>query len=110
MGASRSPAVVVVLVTCPSRGVARRLATAVVRQRLAACANLIPQIDSTFWWQGKIDRCRETLLLIKTTSKALPRLRRIILRLHPYDLPEVIALPVAAGHRPYLQWVAASVR
>ncbi len=100
-----SSEVVVVLVTCPTRAVARRLANQLVKDRLAACVNVLPGIDSTFWWQGKIDRCREVLLLIKTTAGRFPQLSRAVTELHPYEVPEVIALPLAAGHRPYLAWV-----
>ncbi|MBI4004124.1 MAG: divalent-cation tolerance protein CutA [Candidatus Omnitrophica bacterium] len=100
---------IVVLVTCPTRAVARRIASAVVTKRLAACVNVIPGIQSTFRWQGKIDRCREVLLIIKTTAPRLAALRRAVLSLHPYDVPEVIALPLVDGHPPYLTWVRRAV-
>lgn len=100
----RSP-VIVVLVTCPTQAAARRVASRLIEARLAACVNLVPRIESTFRWKGKIERCRETLLLIKTTVKLFGRLKRAILTLHPYEVPEVIALPLAAGHQPYLAWV-----
>ena len=99
---------VVVLVTCPSRSVARRMATALVTQRLAACVNIVPAVESLFWWQGKVDRCRETLLIIKTAARGFERLRKAVIELHPYDVPEVIALPLAAGHAPYVRWVISS--
>ena len=105
----RSSQVVVVLVTCPSRTVARRLADRLVRGRFAACANLVPAIHSLFWWQGKVDRCREALLLVKTTAGRFPDLRTAILKWHPYEVPEMIALPVVSGHPPYLAWVRSSV-
>lgn len=100
---------VVVLVTCPNRTVARRLGRELVRRRLAACVNLLPGVESVFRWRGKIDQSREVLLLIKTTRAGLARLTRAVVTLHPYDLPEVIALPLAAGHPPYLRWVSSSV-
>ena len=100
----------VVLVTCPNKTVARRLANALIARRLAACVNTLPGVESIFRWQGRVDRCREVLLIVKTTASAVARLRRIVCALHPYDVPEVMALPVVAGHRPYLQWVAESVR
>ena len=100
---------VVVLVTCPTRSNALVLAEAVLRKRLAACANLVPGIESRFWWQGKIDRARETLLILKTTARQVARLRTAVLALHPYDVPEIIALPITAAHPPYLQWVSSSV-
>jgi periplasmic divalent cation tolerance protein len=101
--------IVVVLVTCPTPAVGRRLARELVRLRLAACVNVLPGVESVFRWQGKVDRSREALLVIKTTRARFAALRRRVLSLHPYDLPEVIALPVAAGHPPYLRWVASSV-
>jgi len=102
--------IVVVLVTCPTPAVGRRLARELVRLRLAACVNVLPGVESVFRWRGKVDRSREALLVIKTTRARFAALRRKVLSLHPYDLPEVIALPVAAGHPPYLRWVASSVR
>ena len=100
--------VLVVLVTCPSQAVARRLAQRLIERRVAACVNVILGVESTFRWQGKVERCREALLFIKTTAARFERLRRAVLRLHPYDVPEIIALPVVAGHLPYLRWIAAS--
>lgn len=99
----------VVLVTCPDRAVAKRLAEALVRRRLAACVNIVPGIQSVFRWKGKVERASEVLLLIKTPAKAFQRLRQAIATLHPYDVPEIIALPVKAGHPAYLAWIAESV-
>ncbi len=101
--------VVVVLVTCPTRAVARRIARELVIRRLAACVNVVGAVESTFSWKGKIERCQESLLMIKTTAASFQALRRAILALHPYEVPEVIALPVIAGHQTYLRWVASSV-
>ena len=100
---------IVVLVTCPNRTVARRIARTLVTRRLAACVNMLPGIESTFRWQGKIDRCLEALLVIKTTRPRFAALRRAVLSLHPYDVPEVIALPLVDGHPPYLTWVRRAV-
>lgn len=101
---------IVVLVTCPNRAVARRLALALVKQRVAACVSIVPSIESIFLWQGKIDRARECLLLIKTPAGTFTRLARAVRSLHPYEVPEIIALPVSAGYLPYLRWVKASTR
>lgn len=103
------PNCIVVLVTCPSRAAARRIARTLVTRRLAACVNVVPGIESTFRWQGKVDRCREVLLVIKTTRPRLAGLRRAVVGLHPYDVPEVIALPLVGGHPPYLTWVRRAV-
>lgn len=100
---------VVVLVTCPTRRIATRLAEHVIRQRAAACVNLLPGIHSIFWWEGKIDRTREVLLLLKTTPARVARLTRLVRSLHPYEVPEVIALPVTGGFAPYLRWVKNTV-
>ena len=104
-----SPQVIVVLVTCPTKVVARRLANQLVRRRLGACVNVLSGIESIFWWQGGVERAREVLLLIKTTTQRFERLLRAILSLHPYRVPEIIALPLRLGHPPYLRWVASSV-
>ncbi len=72
--------------------------------------NVVPQVESVFWWQGKIDRVRESLLVIKTTQGRFAAMKKAITSLHPYDVPEIIALPIMAGHRPYLGWVASSVK
>ena len=99
----------VVLVTCPNVTVGRRLGRALVRKRLAACVNLVPRIESCYRWRGKVERSTETLLLIKTAAGRFTALRRAILALHPYECPEIVALPVFAGHAPYLDWVRESV-
>lgn len=107
--ASDAGRVVIVFVTCPTRAVARRMSTALVTEHLAACVNIIPGVDSTFWWKGKVDRSREALLLMKTTAARLPALKRAVVTLHPYELPEILAVPVASGHQAYLRWIASSL-
>ncbi|MBI3324231.1 MAG: divalent-cation tolerance protein CutA [Candidatus Omnitrophica bacterium] len=101
--------VVVVFLTCPSTKVARRIAQTLIAQRLAACVNILPGVDSVFWWEGKVDRARETLLIIKTTRARFRELQPAVRRSHPYDVPEILALPVAVGSPAYLDWVVASV-
>jgi len=98
----------VVLVTCPSQRHARRLARTLVRGRLAACVNVVPAVASVFWWRGKVEQARESLLIIKTPERRFEPLRRAILAGHPYDVPEVIAVRVTRGHPPYLRWVRES--
>lgn len=109
MAMRRPSPVVVVLVTCPA-GPARRLARALVQRRAAACVNVLPGATSWFRWQGKIERAGESLLIIKTTARRCAALRRLIVALHPYEVPEILALPVADAHPPYQRWVVASVR
>lgn len=97
-----------VMVTAPDIKTARRLARAALKARLVACANLVPQIESHYWWQGRIERGNEVLLLLKTTTAALDRLEKLVLAEHPYDTPEFLVLPLSAGNRKYLTWVTRS--
>ncbi|MDP3939533.1 MAG: divalent-cation tolerance protein CutA [Deltaproteobacteria bacterium] len=94
-----------VLSTAPDRATAERIARALVGERLAACVNVIPGLTSLYRWKGKIERDREVLCLIKTRKPLLPKLIRRLTALHPYDVPEVIALPIAGGARPYMNWL-----
>jgi periplasmic divalent cation tolerance protein len=101
----------VVLVTCGSLTEARRIAHGVVSARLAACVNIIlSPVESFYTWKGKLEKAPEYLLVIKTTSKRLAALEKEVQRLHSYDVPEFIALPIAAGSRNYLSWLQASVK
>lgn len=100
----------IVLVTVPNAEVAETLAEALVGEELAACVNVVPEVQSIYRWEGKVERAGELLCLVKTTRAGFDRLRARVVELHPYDLPEVIALPVELGHAPYLAWIAASVR
>ncbi|MBI4322760.1 MAG: divalent-cation tolerance protein CutA [Candidatus Omnitrophica bacterium] len=100
---------IVVLVTCPSQRSAKQLATALVSTRLAACVNVLPRAQSIFRWKGKVERASESLLIIKTSARRFPALMRAVRAHHPYEIPEIIALPIVKGFRPYLAWVRNSV-
>ncbi len=100
----------IVLVTAPDIKTARALAKAVLRARLAACANLIPKIESHYWWQDKIESGTEVLILFKTRKTRLSALEKIILAKHPYDTPEFLVLAPSAGSQKYLDWVVANCR
>ena len=102
-------AVRVVLTTAPTVEVARDLGSAVVGERLAACANVLPGVTSIYRWEGEVKREGEALVILKTTAGAVERLRARIVELHPYDVPEVVVLNVESGHEPYLAWVRAEV-
>ena len=93
------------LTICPDPDSARRIADALVDERLAACVNVLPGVQSTYRWEGNVERADEVLLLIKTTRVRLPALQERIKTLHPYELPEVLAVE-AGGLPAYLQWVA----
>ena len=102
---------IVVLVTCGSMKEARRLAKAIVGARLAACVSVATApVESVYRWKGRVERAREYLMLIKTTRKRFAVLRREVERLHSYDVPEIIALPISAGSPGYLNWLNDSVR
>jgi periplasmic divalent cation tolerance protein len=97
------------LCTCPDEATAARIARVLVDERLAACVNRLPGVHSTYRWQGMVQEDAEVLLLIKTTRARLPALRERLPALHPYELPELIAVEVAGGLPAYLDWVAAGV-
>ncbi len=93
-----------VYVTAPAEA-AEALARALVDERLAACVNLIPAVTSIYRWQGAVEQSAETLLLIKTAVHRFAELERRILDLHPYELPEIVAVNIADAHAPYLKWL-----
>lgn len=95
----------IVYCTCPDRKTADGLASELVSAGLAACVNLLPGVESVYRWQGKIARDSEILLLIKSDDAHFGALKDTISRLHPYEVPEIIAVPVEAGHQPYLEWI-----
>jgi periplasmic divalent cation tolerance protein len=98
-----------VLTTAGSKEEARRIARTLVERRLAACVNVIPQIESVYRWQGNIEEAEEWLLLIKTTGAAFERVRDAIRELHSYDLTECICLAIDGGSSAYLEWLQNSV-
>ncbi len=96
----------VVLVTCSTAAEARRIARAAVDARLAACVNILPgAVESIYWWKGNVESARERLLLIKTSRKYLAKLQATVKHLHSYDVPEFVAIPIAAGSPGYLAWI-----
>ncbi len=98
---------IVVLVTAPDADKAAAIARVLIDQRLAACGNVVPTIRSIYRWKGQIRDESEALLVLKTTAAHFDALRESVLELHPYAVPEVIALSVEAGSAPYLAWIEA---
>lgn len=94
-----------VLCSCPSVAVAKALADKVLRARLVACVNIGPQSTSMYWWQDHLHSEEEVVLSMKTTAAQMPALTTAITEAHPYEVPEIIALPIIAGHEPYLSWL-----
>ncbi len=95
-----------VFTNLPDRATAERVATSLVTAQLAACVNVLAECTSVYRWQGKVEHATEVPLLIKTSRTAYPRLESELRKLHPYELPEIIALPVTAGLPEYLNWVS----
>lgn len=101
----RRMTVLACLTTCPDAATAERIAEALVGEGLAACVNLLPGVTSVYRWQGAVERSAEVLLIIKTTESGFAALRDRLVEIHPYELPELIAVPVGPGLPAYLDWV-----
>ena len=99
--------ILVVLVTCPPEK-AQVIADALVEERVAACVNVVPNLQSVYRWKGAVHHEGEALLIVKTAQDRFDAVKEIVLREHPYELPEVIAMNVSRGHAPYLDWVLES--
>jgi periplasmic divalent cation tolerance protein len=99
----------VVLVAVPNAETADKLGEALVGERLAACVNIVSGMRSIYRWKGAVEKESELLCLCKTTRDGFERLRARVVELHPYELPEVVALPIELGHAAYLEWIKASV-
>jgi len=97
---------IVVLVTCPSVEEAEKIGKLLVTKSLVACVNVIPEVKSIFFWEKKISKEKEVLLMAKTRKELFDSIQKEIRRLHSYDLPEIIALPIEIGSKGYLEWVA----
>jgi periplasmic divalent cation tolerance protein len=99
----------VVLCTCPDQSVAEQIAATLVSEKLAACVNIIPDIVSVYSWEGNVQRDAEWLLIIKTRNDIYPLVEGRVTALHPYTVPEVIAVPLEQGSKPYLDWINVSL-
>ena len=94
-----------VLTTAPGLAPARKLSRAILEKRLAACVHIAPAGESLYWWKGALEKAREQTLIFKTSKKALPSFMRTLKQLHPYETPEILAIPVAGGDPDYLEWL-----
>ncbi len=100
---------IVVLVTTSSREEAEKIAQALIKERLAACINIIDGIKSIYWWKGKIEESKEALMIIKSKINVLGHLIKCVKELHSYTVPEIIALPIISGNSDYLKWIDENV-
>ena len=101
---------IVIFATCASEKEAAKIAKNLLSERLIACANIIAGVKSLFRWKGKVDKAKETLLVIKTVRKNFLKVQKRIKKLHSYEVPEIIALPIVAGENDYLKWIKESVK
>ena len=101
---------IVIFVTAAHKQEAEHIAKQLLKNKLAACVNIVPKINSFFWWQAKIDRAEEVLLIIKSKKAKLNKIIKLVKSLHSYQVPEIIALPIIGGYKPYLRWLDESLR
>jgi len=101
---------IVIFVTTSSEPEARKIADLLLNRRKAACVNIVPKIESSFWWQGKLDSAQESLLIIKTKASLLSEIVSLVKAAHSYEVPEIIALPIIGGNEDYLKWIEDEVR
>lgn len=96
---------IVVLITTSSEEEARKIAELLVNGKKAACVNIVPAVNSVFRWEDKLDSARESLLLVKTRASLFPEIVELVKRMHSYEVPEILALPIIAGSTDYLDWL-----
>jgi len=101
---------IIIFVTAGNKKEAQKIATALIKQKLAACVNIVDKVDSLFFWEGKTQKAKESLLIIKSKKEKFDRIIKLIKSLHSYIVPEIIVLPIIAGDKPYLRWVDATLR
>ncbi len=101
---------IIVFVTVSSNEEAQKIADLLLKQKKAACINILSGVSSSFWWQGKIDAARESLLVIKTKASVLSKVIELVKAAHSYEVPEIIAMPILGGNADYLSWIDAEVK
>ena len=101
----KRPDGIVVFITVGSEEEGRKIARLLVKEKKAACVNIVPGVDSLFRWKGRINSARESLLLVKTKASLLPEISSLVKQIHSYEVPEIIALPVIGGSEDYLKWL-----
>jgi len=100
---------IIILITAASKKEADKIAKALIKNRLAACVNIVAGALSLFWWKGKVDRAREALLVVKTRKEKFSKIVKLVKSLHSYEVPEIIAIPIVSGFKAYLKWIDESL-
>jgi len=106
----KETAYVIVMITCSSRREALKIKKVLLEGRKVACVNIIPKVDSFFWWKAKIDSSHEVMLLAKTKSNKFKAIITLVKEIHKYEVPEIIALPIIGGNSDYLKWISESLK
>ena len=101
---------IVIFITTATEKQAKRIANTLLTQKKAACVSILPRVHSLFWWKSKIDSADEALLVVKTESRLLEATVKLVRKLHSYDVPEIIALPIIGGNEEYLEWISESLK
>lgn len=101
---------IVILITASNKKEAKRIALMLVKNKLAACVNVLGGVESFFWWQAKVDCSSEALLIVKSGKSKLPKIIKLVKKIHSYKVPEIIALPIIGGYKHYLDWIDESLR
>ena len=102
---ARADEPIVVVVTASSKEEAGAIADALLKAKAVACVNILPGVESRYWWKGKLESAAEVMLIAKTTREAFPKVEALVKAHHSYQVPEIIALPIIEGHAPYLAWL-----
>ncbi|MBU1726853.1 MAG: divalent-cation tolerance protein CutA [Candidatus Omnitrophica bacterium] len=100
---------IVIFITASNKKEADKIASALIEKKLAACVNIVEKIESVFWWQAKVDRSNEMLMVVKSKKSKFNKILKLVKSLHSYQVPEIIALPIVAGEKSYLSWIDDSV-
>ena len=101
---------IVIFVTVSSKQEAQKISISLIKQKLAACVNVVDKVDSIFFWENKVQKAKEFLLVIKSTRAKFTQITKLIKSLHSYKVPEIIGLPIVVGDQPYLRWIDATLR
>ena len=100
---------VIIFITTASKNEAQEIAHGILKRKIAACVNIVDNVKSLFWWESKIDSAKEVLLMVKSKRSKLNKIIKFVKSVHSYDVPEIIALPIIGGFKPYLEWIDGSV-